>query len=82
MVTPVGFHSPFDACTQVSIRNPAEQNEKLAVKHFFFDGAFGQDQVTEQIYADIAYPLVESVTEGYKICCFKDLLQVSRRGLV
>nr|KAG5694636.1 hypothetical protein BaRGS_014731 [Batillaria attramentaria] len=32
---------------------------------FTFDGAFFTDSTTEAIYNDIAYPLVEGVTEGY-----------------
>ncbi|XP_069466427.1 kinesin-like protein KIF17 [Ambystoma mexicanum] len=34
-------------------------------KQFTFDGAYYVDQCTEQIYNEIAYPLVEGVTEGY-----------------
>lgn len=38
-----------------SIHNPAGEPPKL----FTFDGAYGQEHSTEQIYNDIAYPLVE-----------------------
>uniref|UniRef100_A0A452UX45 Kinesin-like protein n=1 Tax=Ursus maritimus TaxID=29073 RepID=A0A452UX45_URSMA len=34
-------------------------------KQFTFDGAYYVDHFTEQIYNEIAYPLVEGVTEGY-----------------
>ncbi|XP_067101509.1 kinesin-like protein KIF17 [Osmerus mordax] len=34
-------------------------------KQFTFDGTYFIDQTTEQMYNEIAYPLVESVTEGY-----------------
>ncbi len=48
---------------QCSIVNPARPKDQP--KTFFFDGAFGTNSTTEQIYADIVYPLVEGVTEGY-----------------
>lgn len=48
---------------QCSILNPARPKEPP--KLFSFDGAFGIDSTTEQIYADIVYPLVDGVTEGY-----------------
>ncbi|XP_039861760.1 kinesin-like protein KIF17 isoform X4 [Simochromis diagramma] len=34
-------------------------------KQFTFDGTYYIDQTTEQMYNEIAYPLVEGVTEGY-----------------
>ncbi|XP_027135593.1 kinesin-like protein KIF17 isoform X2 [Larimichthys crocea] len=34
-------------------------------KQFTFDGTYFVDQTTEQMYNEIAYPLVEGVTEGY-----------------
>nr|XP_029135067.1 kinesin-like protein KIF17 [Labrus bergylta] len=34
-------------------------------KQFTFDGTYFMDQTTEQMYNEIAYPLVEGVTEGY-----------------
>nr|XP_020448622.1 kinesin-like protein KIF17 isoform X2 [Monopterus albus] len=34
-------------------------------KQFTFDGTYFTDQTTEQMYNETAYPLVESVTEGY-----------------
>ncbi|CAK6960965.1 kinesin-like protein KIF17 [Scomber scombrus] len=34
-------------------------------KQFTFDGTYFIDQNTEQMYNEIAYPLVEGVTEGY-----------------
>jgi len=42
---------------QCSIVNPAD--EKAPPKTFTFDGAYFVDSTTENIYADIAYPLVE-----------------------
>ncbi|KAM6240936.1 kinesin-like protein KIF17 isoform 2-T3 [Porphyrio hochstetteri] len=39
-------------------------------KQFTFDGAYYQEHNTEQIYNQIAYPLVESVTEGYNSTIF------------
>ncbi|XP_038147165.1 kinesin-like protein KIF17 [Cyprinodon tularosa] len=34
-------------------------------KQFTFDGTYFIDQTTEQLYNEIAYPLIEGVTEGY-----------------
>ena len=34
-------------------------------KTFTFDGAYGGEATNEQLYLDIAFPLVEGVTEGY-----------------
>ena len=34
-------------------------------KLFTFDGVFNIDSVTESIYADICFPLVEGCVEGY-----------------
>ncbi|PAA85906.1 hypothetical protein BOX15_Mlig016377g1 [Macrostomum lignano] len=48
---------------QCSIVNPSDS--KAPPKSFFFDGAYFTDSTTDNIYADIAYPLVEGVTEGY-----------------
>ncbi|XP_069134066.1 kinesin-like protein KIF17 [Argopecten irradians] len=48
---------------QCTIKNPADP--KAPPKVFTFDGSYFTDSVTENIYADIAYPLVEGVTEGY-----------------
>ncbi len=45
---------------QCSIRSASDK--KAPPKTFTFDGAYGTDSTTEQIYADIGYPLVE-VTE-------------------
>ncbi|XP_025923169.1 kinesin-like protein KIF17 [Apteryx rowi] len=46
-----------------SIQNPRAAGEPP--KQFTFDGAYGPEHSTEQIYNEIAYPLVEGVTEGY-----------------
>ncbi|XP_045439800.1 kinesin-like protein KIF17 [Pipistrellus kuhlii] len=48
---------------QCFIQNPSATDEPP--KQFTFDGAFFMDHFTEQIYNEIAYPLVEGVTEGY-----------------
>ncbi|XP_075629496.1 kinesin-like protein KIF17 isoform X3 [Balearica regulorum gibbericeps] len=45
------------------VENPAAAGDPP--KQFTFDGAYYQEHNTEQIYNEIAYPLVESVTEGY-----------------
>ena len=42
---------------QCSIQNP--NDSKSPPKTFTFDGAYFVDSTTEQIYADIGYPLVE-----------------------
>ncbi|XP_023578369.1 kinesin-like protein KIF17 isoform X2 [Octodon degus] len=48
---------------QCFIQNPGATNEPP--KQFTFDGAYYMEHFTEQIYNEIAYPLVEGVTEGY-----------------
>ncbi|XP_053545822.1 kinesin-like protein KIF17 [Bombina bombina] len=48
---------------QCFIRKPVEDEE--TPKQFTFDGAYYVNHCTEQIYNEIAYPLVEGVTEGY-----------------
>ncbi|MEE6482360.1 hypothetical protein FKM82_013228 [Ascaphus truei] len=48
---------------QCFIRKPDAPEE--TPKQFTFDGAYYVAHCTEQIYNDIAYPLVEGVTEGY-----------------
>ena len=45
---------------QCLIKNPTEK--KAPPKTFTFDGAYGVDSTTEQIYADIGYALVEVST--------------------
>ncbi|RWS29990.1 osmotic avoidance abnormal protein 3-like protein [Leptotrombidium deliense] len=48
---------------ECSITNPCD---KFApAKSFTFDGAYFTDSTTENIYNEIVFPLVESVTEGY-----------------
>lgn len=42
---------------QCFLQNPAAASEPL--KQFTFDGAYCQEHSTEQIYNEIAYPLVE-----------------------
>ena len=50
----VAMDSKLFAC---SISNPADK--KTPPKRFTFDGAYGTDSTTEQIYNDIGFPLVE-----------------------
>lgn len=45
---------------QCSIINPSDP--KTAPKSFTFDGAYGMDSTTEQIYSDLVFPLVEVST--------------------
>ncbi|XP_070199882.1 osmotic avoidance abnormal protein 3-like isoform X2 [Littorina saxatilis] len=56
----VSMESAKGSCT---IKNP--DDPKAPPKTFTFDGAYFTDSTTEAIYNDIAYPLVEGVTEGY-----------------
>uniref|UniRef100_A0A8D0DTG5 Kinesin-like protein n=1 Tax=Salvator merianae TaxID=96440 RepID=A0A8D0DTG5_SALMN len=48
---------------QCFIQNPMATEDPP--KQFTFDGAYDMNQNTEQIYNEIAYPLIEGVTEGY-----------------
>ncbi|XP_029947689.1 kinesin-like protein KIF17 [Salarias fasciatus] len=48
---------------QCFIEKPGAADEPP--KQFTFDGTYYIDQTTEQMYNEIAYPLVEGVTEGY-----------------
>ncbi|XP_074074331.1 kinesin-like protein KIF17 isoform X2 [Macrotis lagotis] len=48
---------------QCFLQNPGARDEPP--KQFTFDGAYSLEHYTEQIYNEIAYPLVEGVTEGY-----------------
>ena len=48
---------------QVSIVNPGDKN--APPKSFTFDGVYYMDSITENIYKDMAYPLVEGTLEGY-----------------
>ncbi|XP_028262127.1 kinesin-like protein KIF17 [Parambassis ranga] len=48
---------------QCFIEKPGAADEPP--KQFTFDGTYNIDQTTEQMYNEIAYPLVEGVTEGY-----------------
>ncbi|XP_068204357.1 osmotic avoidance abnormal protein 3-like isoform X3 [Palaemon carinicauda] len=49
--------------TSCLLTNPSEPNADP--KSFAFDGAYFTDSTTEGIYNDVAFPLVESVLEGY-----------------
>lgn len=44
---------------QCSIKNPNEG--KVPPKAFTFDGAYGVNSTTQQIYAEIGFPLVEVI---------------------
>ena len=44
-------------CSTVNLKDPAAQP-----KTFTFDGTYYTDSTTEQIYNEIAYPLVEVLT--------------------
>ncbi|XP_027858514.1 kinesin-like protein KIF17 isoform X2 [Xiphophorus couchianus] len=48
---------------QCFIEKPGAQDEPP--KQFTFDGTYYINQTTEQLYNEIAYPLIEGVTEGY-----------------
>ncbi|XP_062486162.1 kinesin-like protein KIF17 isoform X5 [Pezoporus occidentalis] len=48
---------------QCFLQNPAAAGEPP--KQFTFDGAYCKEHSTKQIYNEIAYPLVEGITEGY-----------------
>ncbi|XP_015230809.1 PREDICTED: kinesin-like protein KIF17 [Cyprinodon variegatus] len=48
---------------QCFIKKPGAADEPP--KQFTFDGTYFIDQTTEQLYNEIAYPLIEGVTEGY-----------------
>lgn len=60
---------------QCSIRNP--DDKKAPPKMFTFDGAYFVDSTTENIYNEIAYPLVE-VKEGH-LCLSSIINEVSIR---
>jgi len=49
------------ATGQCSISRDADAPPKV----FTFDGAYDGDATNDQLYLDIAFPLVEGVTEGY-----------------
>jgi hypothetical protein len=48
---------------QVSLEKPDDKDDPP--KSFSFDGVFGIDSCTRQIYEDLVFPLVEGVLEGY-----------------
>jgi kinesin family protein 3/17 len=53
---------------QVILEN-IEQNHEPP-KQFTFDAVYPEDSITENIYADSVFPLVESVLEGYNATVF------------
>jgi len=48
---------------QISLKKPKEAKE--SAKTFAFDFVFSMDSAQRLIYEDSAFPLVESVIEGY-----------------
>lgn len=48
---------------QCRLRKPNDKSQPA--KAFTFDGVFFIDSITENIYADICFPLVEGCVEGY-----------------
>ena len=54
--TVIGMDTPKGQC---SLINP--NDSKAPPKTFTFDGAYFVDSTTEQIYSEIAYPLVEVI---------------------
>jgi len=56
----VFMEQKMSQCSTVNVKDPAAQP-----KTFTFDGTYYTDSTTEQIYNEIAYPLVEGVLEGY-----------------
>ncbi|XP_025408168.1 kinesin-like protein KIF17 isoform X3 [Sipha flava] len=56
-----------EKCT-CSIVNPTDSS--APPKTFTFDGVYGPDFNTEQIYNDIAYPFIEGILEGYNCTVF------------
>lgn len=48
---------------QCSLLKPGDKTQ--SPKAFTFDGVFNIDSITESIYADICFPLVEGCIEGY-----------------
>ncbi|CAF0925805.1 unnamed protein product [Rotaria sordida] len=53
---------------QIMLENIEQSNEPP--KQFTFDAVYPVDSVTENIYADSVFPLVESVLEGYNATVF------------
>eukprot|EP00095_Tigriopus_kingsejongensis_P009941 maker-scaffold981_size73921-snap-gene-0.13 protein:Tk09941 transcript:maker-scaffold981_size73921-snap-gene-0.13-mRNA-1 annotation:"hypothetical protein CAPTEDRAFT_151173" len=47
-------------CSTLNLKDPG-----AAPKNFTFDGVYGTDSTTENIYNDVGYTLVEGVLEGY-----------------
>ena len=52
------------AIGQCRLLKPGDKNGQAA-KAFTFDGVFNVDSITESIYSDICFPLVEGCLEGY-----------------
>ncbi|KAF4520864.1 hypothetical protein B566_EDAN007045 [Ephemera danica] len=50
------------------LSNPAEP--AAPCKSFRFDGVYGDSSVTENIYNEVAYPLIEGVAQGYNCTVF------------
>lgn len=56
----VFMEEKLSQCSIVNVNDPS-----ALPKTFTFDGAYHTNSTTEQIYNEIAYPLVEGVLEGY-----------------
>eukprot|EP01084_Bolivina_argentea_P155919 271696_1 len=54
---------------QIALRKP--RNDK-SIKSFRFDNVYGENSTQKEVYEDTAYPLVESVLEGYNGTIFAD----------
>ncbi|CAF1072642.1 unnamed protein product [Adineta ricciae] len=53
---------------QVLLENIEQSNEPP--KQFTFDAVYAEDSITENLYAESVFPLVESVLEGYNATVF------------
>ncbi|CAF0982889.1 unnamed protein product [Adineta steineri] len=56
------------AINQVMLENVEQTNEPP--KQFTFDAVYAEDSITENLYAESVFPLVESVLEGYNATVF------------
>ncbi|CAF4506457.1 unnamed protein product, partial [Rotaria magnacalcarata] len=53
---------------QVMLENVDQSNEPP--KQFTFDAVYAEDSITENLYAESVFPLVENVLEGYNATVF------------
>ena len=66
--------------SELVIRNPKTDSTEPP-KTFTYDFVYGTDSSQEQIYCDTAYPIVESVLEGYNGTIFAYGQQSLKRHL-